>query len=610
MSTSSRVLLISLLTFLHASILHAGGWVNFHSNDPAEPEITLLSASDSQVQYRITVPGMWVQDLEVGKETYQLLDYHNGSNFDETEDVPRLPNIPVNIAVPTGSSVGVAISGGRVLYYTGYNVAPVPEVTFNYDHGMAMPSYTYTENSKIYSEDDYYPANRYTNDDLGVFVTQELVHVEVYPILFSPDSSKIEVTDTLTVTVTFSGGSGSAVHDLGIFNGATYGSVINCTDPITPEGLPGNGIVSWVTASQTAITCDYLIIIPDSGVTDNQDPDYSHWDGFVDQVIRFADLRASLSGFDICIAQYGDEANSIQPGPYGSEGEREWEGIRDYIQDVFEDGDAYHTGDGLLKYVLLIGDARDENRFDDPDEDMERDHWLIPSPIGYGCDRMYACLTESSPGAYDLLEDVSIGRFPVGSADELETVVDKMFQYCVTPGDRSWKNNTLGIVGRDQGHFCPAPNQTVCDADGLRDYGQRFHRVGNELLNDAGFNINYAFAYSLRDGEACIQALQPQPEYDNGMEIYWGCAGYGANPADTHFVNSELRDGALFLGYYGHGEENLAFGYKIYVPQVLFLDQANFVSNDDKLHFVLDVSVSRQNKWDTFSVEFLEGFGS
>jgi hypothetical protein len=450
------VLAIGLIV-LTTQLAIAQSWVSFNSVAPNAPKITLLESDDAHVAYQVVVPGMWVSTVEQDGKSYQLLNIDGAFVHTDSTGVPRLPVISTKIGISKNASLEVSMDTRHTQYLSGYMIAPVAVQTLVVKNGFTEVEMTYLCDSVTYAMTDYYPTVWHEEPEPGVAALQEIGEVDFCPVRFNPKDSTLEVADTVIITADFKGGGGSALVDMGPFNTITYQNVINSN--ISPYDLPHTlGSVTWVDANQTAIQCDYLIVIPDTAWTNlprnhSTNPDQD----FVAQVQRFAQLRASLSGYDVCIVRYGNSPTSVHPGlsdaNYGSHA---WEGLHDYLHQVWDNGHAHNTGTNHLGYVLIIGDARDEDSFADPFT-MQVDDWLIPSPRSNlsnwgpdskGSDHVYACLTHDAAGTFDQYEDVGLGRFPVGGPNELKHVVDKMFTYCVTPGDRSWHYRVLNLAGR------------------------------------------------------------------------------------------------------------------------------------------------------------------
>jgi hypothetical protein len=110
--------------------------------------------------------------------------------------------------------------------------------------------------------------------------------------------------------------------------------------------------------------------------------------------------------------------------------------IRDFIRDLYNSVTAEHFGDGHLGFVVLLGDAFE-------DDNVTR---MIPDYDGYGgdceaSDHFYACVKGD-----DEFEDVMIGRIPVGNEQELENYYHKLISYSPLPPE-SWARSLLFAGG-------------------------------------------------------------------------------------------------------------------------------------------------------------------
>jgi parallel beta-helix repeat protein len=110
--------------------------------------------------------------------------------------------------------------------------------------------------------------------------------------------------------------------------------------------------------------------------------------------------------------------------------------IRDFIKTVYNTATAEHFGDGRLGFVVLLGDAYEN-------DNLTR---MVPEYDGYGgdasaSDHFYACIAGS-----DDFEDVMIGRIPVGTEVELVHYFDKLSSYTPLPTD-AWTKSVLFAGG-------------------------------------------------------------------------------------------------------------------------------------------------------------------
>jgi parallel beta-helix repeat protein len=106
--------------------------------------------------------------------------------------------------------------------------------------------------------------------------------------------------------------------------------------------------------------------------------------------------------------------------------------IRDFILDLYITGTAEHYGDGRLGFVVLLGDAYENDNLTP----------MVPEYDGYGgdakaSDHYYACLVGD-----DDFEDVMIGRIPAGNQAQLINYYEKLASYTPLPQE-DWTRSIL-----------------------------------------------------------------------------------------------------------------------------------------------------------------------
>ncbi|MFZ1946521.1 MAG: C25 family cysteine peptidase [bacterium] len=110
--------------------------------------------------------------------------------------------------------------------------------------------------------------------------------------------------------------------------------------------------------------------------------------------------------------------------------------IRDFIKGLYDLRCAANFGDGHLGFVVLLGDAYE-------DDNTTR---MVPDYDGYGgtseaSDHYYACVSGE-----DDFEDLMLGRVPAGNTAELVNFYVKVRDYSPLPAD-SWTKSLLLIAG-------------------------------------------------------------------------------------------------------------------------------------------------------------------
>jgi len=212
-------------------------------------------------------------------------------------------------------------------------------------------------------------------------------------------------------------------------SGAVKGNQLN-------KSLQVNGSVTRVTDLSTlvgtnAIPVDYLIITHSSLFNSNS-------------LTTLANHRRDFNGYDVAIVHI-DDMDGINGPPPNYDCVYEWypratnyQSVRDFISAVYTSGRANHTGDSHLGYILLAGDA------------LQDDNSTVMVPAAYppsnvppnynslsqGGDYYYSC----TGGDNDNLQDVMYGRLSVGNETELSNVVNKIVSY-ENSSSGNWQNN-------------------------------------------------------------------------------------------------------------------------------------------------------------------------
>ena len=155
--------------------------------------------------------------------------------------------------------------------------------------------------------------------------------------------------------------------------------------------------------------------------------------------------------------------------------------IRDFIRAVYNTGAAEHFGDGRLGFVVLLGDAYEN-------DNLTR---MVPEYDGYGgdasaSDHFYACIAGS-----DDFEDIMIGRIPVGNELELIRYFSKLSSYSPLPTD-GWTKSILFAGG--------------CYFAQKQDYVVYFDSLEAYVPDDIHVSRYYRYDFPATDpgdGEAC-----------------------------------------------------------------------------------------------------------
>jgi len=398
-----------LFTLITSSLICAGvtfgaTWVTVTDSNENPPEVTLLNNDADSVVFKVTIPGFYKEDESEGGTTYQRI-WFEGEMALSDSGFPALPAIIRNTAIPNCDSISVQVYKYGSTIFNNYLVYPAP----NTNCGLEP---VFCKNDSIYETNEYYPEKVEDFTGIQEFRDQRLIELALRPISFSPDSNKIQVYDSLRVKITFINANGSVNEDVGIYCSAAKKMFLNYElDSATQTWDPG---YQWCTPENISnYSCDYLIITA----------------GFVEdslscksKIEELAQHRANYNNFAVCLVNVEDIYNWTR-----------WDSVQGFIRNVYLDGSSAISSDGHLPFVLLVGDAWDDDGYGGGDENDP----LIPRTERYtsgnnlGSDHYYAaCIGE------DDIEDVALGRLPIGNNTtrentypELDFMVDKIISY-------------------------------------------------------------------------------------------------------------------------------------------------------------------------------------
>ena len=176
----------------------------------------------------------------------------------------------------------------------------------------------------------------------------------------------------------------------------------------------------------------------------------------------------------------------------------------------------------IPKYLLLFGDGSYDNLSDHEDNTAyiltyQSQNSLTPTQ-SFVTDDFFGLLDEDEGGSSGLV-DIGIGRLPVTSAEEAETMINKIKNYLSSKAFGPWRNN-ICFIGDDEDN-----NLHMRDANTLAN-----------TIDTAypSFQIKKIFL------DAFPQYTTPQGE---------------SYPEVNSAINNQVMSGSLIVNYIGHGNE-------------------------------------------------------
>ncbi len=411
-----KYLCLLLFASMVLGVMGQPQWVAFTDTTPKAPRISLQSSSNQQVRYLVQISGMYQESITVGAETYQRLSIPKTSDWG-IHGYPELPAISKLIAVPECDSITIGYLATDSIVLNNYNVYPKPLMVED-SNGLLVEQFYKIDS--IYLLNQFMPDEDYAILTDGYLRNQRTVQAAAYPIKYNPATDQLIAYTEIIVSLTFNNSQGTVNVENGLFNNLTKNTLLNFNGdnhqlPPYPSQNPAN--VEWleITSVNQAgdIDADYLIIADDQFFNPpNAD------------LHAFACHRSKMNGFKVTIVSAQDIIAT--PFYYNTNDNFENEQkIRSFLQLVYEGGNAQHTYDGKVAFVLIAGDAIGNSAITGVPASKD------PNPTGKwntsnytydyvaSNDYYYSCLTQNSSSDFDLIGDVFIGRFPADDGDEL-----------------------------------------------------------------------------------------------------------------------------------------------------------------------------------------------
>lgn len=365
------------LEFVHEDLLEvqaaAGNWTSFfpgiENESPSDPKLLRDQSDESTLQVRLVTPGMNPQNIQVQNADYQAINL-GPYRGDMPAGHPNLPVIRSYIHVPNGKTASLNFDLGNHETYQNYRVYPVQPARIN--RADAEPT-EFSIEQAVYDQDEWLPKDNVYLGPKEIIRGRAVQLLSVCPFRYNPAKQILEAYPDIKVNIQFDGQAAQADVRLSSpsFDRFFGGVVVN------PEAM---GETPDYGAAENGDGCDYLIITP---------PEFET----AAQTLQAAKIAR---GIDTVVATT-DETGKIESR------------IKDYIQTAYDEWTPAPT------YILFLGDVE----------------W-IPTSDEKGKERGTDLYYSTVDGG-DYKPDVFLGRIPVDTLEQAETVVQKIIQYETAP---------------------------------------------------------------------------------------------------------------------------------------------------------------------------------
>jgi len=343
--------------------------VNFENNW-GKHGVTLKSQKQNKLIINTSISAYSINETMVDNNIMQTITT-KGVILQNNEGAPNLPSYSNYIAVPQGARVVAKVIRKQSEYVDNIDIAPSPIIPKDDDNSPL----TYVKDSKIYSNNQFYPNNIIKVSKLQKIRGVDVVIVAVSPFQYNPVTKQMIVNRDIEVEISFEGGNGKFGEDR---------LRSRWWDPIIKDAVLNYSSIKEVNKSSRGTRetgCEYLIVVPDDAT-----------------FISWAD---SLKNFRI---KQGISTNVVTTTDIGG---NTVAAIESYVDN------AYNTWDIPPAAVLLMADFGTSGN-------------TIISPIydNYcASDNIFADVDN------DYLPDVIFARMTAQNAEQLETMVTKVLNY-------------------------------------------------------------------------------------------------------------------------------------------------------------------------------------
>ena len=509
------------------------GGVGVETVTPDTTTTELQRSDNTGLQAKVRFPLARTWQVQVAGETYTQMEV-GGTEVAGTatgpEGAPAIPIFRRIVAVPQGAGVSLLdldVSYGEtisnVLMYPVQ--VEVSDDSHTGDQGSGeVGDFTdrpFVRDDSAYQRNAFVPEQPVTVLPIGRMRDLELAQVSVAAAQYNPVTRELRLVENVSFGIDFNGGSGYFLTQraVGAFESASfdlYGGALNA----------GN-LLQFVDPAVFPLNCvgSELLIVTHQDFRAAAD-DLAGWK-------REKGISTRVVSTD-SIVDTGDSMSTQRTK------------IKDFIQTQ------YNECLVRLSYVLLIGDAE------------YIPAWYRTIKIGSdneqdaGTDLDYALLDTGGAFSFDILPDVAIGRMPVDTLSQAQTVVDKTINYEKSPtGDPGFYQDASFAA-----YFqCCRPVDDV----GFEGVTSRAYIETMELarahMAAQGYNVERIYStdtdrHDNPDKDSYYDGDPTPQRYRNTTLMPADLRGGFAWDGDTQDIVDSINDGRFLVVHRDHGGRN------------------------------------------------------
>ena len=435
-----KIFLVVFLMFFPVGLL-CSNWVPITSKHPEKPKMEIVSSSDDETTFLVSISGYFVESVQIEGEEYSIIKLHEGSNLME-KGCPSLPFVVATIAIkPEGD---VLVKSEEIDTFTIDVDKYLPSkghFTRNID-----PNYVPYVFSEVYEKDSFYPERTSLSKEVFILRNMRGTNIKVFPFQYNPQTKQMKVHPNILVTVKTEGYGGKNILKSGMRVQESYDF----------ESIYKKRFLNYDFFSKryTSISeVGRLLIITN--------------DSFYDAMLPFVYWKL----------QKGIPTEIFKLSSIGSTAEQ----IQSFIQD-------YYNTKGVT-YILLVGDS----------SQMPYLTGNVGNVVGEASDPRFALLSGS-----DNYPEAFVARFPAQTVTEVQTMVNRVINYEKYPSSSAlWYHQAFGIGSDEDGGTglkdwqrinllkdkLMSPNYNYTTFDQIYDPGATATQVTNSVNSGRGIGL-------------------------------------------------------------------------------------------------------------------------
>ena len=451
--------------------IQAASWITQNS-----PVVQIQTSRWDAIELDVAIDGLKLQEIKTKGGVFTELDI-DGNAFKGEIGHPRIPVIRRIVEVPYGADVKLVYEtkGEKVVELGSTRLIPVqppvPKIS------GALEAAAFKIDSAVYAQKKFLSQPEVRIQDIDFMRGHRLVVLEISPVAYNPGENLIQFATSVSIRLELTGADRELTQRMDHRYYSTPFEVLLKERVLNYASFRSRDYVFPPTAP-----IGYLIL---------NVADYST------AIAPFVEMK-TLLGYDVTVEEVPAGATTAV--------------VKAIIQN------AYDTWTNPPAYVLLNGDTN-----------------TLPAYTGEGSgsadDNEYTEL--EGTGYYT--PDVMIGRFPIRSVPDLETILSKVLQWEQTSmPDTDYMKDSLFLASSDHSSMLEAThewswNNHIAPYDPANVYHPVYERLGGDTAD---------FALNVNEGR--------------GIVCYSGHGyGDGSGTASVHFVHSDVS-ALTNVDEYGH----------------------------------------------------------